>query len=123
LRPGTDRRDPARTAARRDGAGWASWRVCRYHRRVQEIELALIGAGALAILVVAMLRHRATFARHPLALGAVVGAVPGIIGAVVVLVPRTDLVPDAAEPFLWLAIGLVASGIAIVALTVGVARH
>lgn len=90
---------------------------------MQEIELALIGAGALAILVVAVLRARATLARHPLAIGALLGIVPGIIGAVVVLVPRTDLVPDAAEPFLWLTIGLVATGMALVALTIGFARH
>ena len=64
-----------------------------------------------------------TLARHPLAIGALLGIVPGIIGAVVVLVPRTDLVPDAAEPFLWVTIGLVATGMALVALTIGFARH
>ena len=90
---------------------------------MQEIELALIVAGALAILVVAVLRARSTLARHPLAVGALLGIVPGVLGAIVVLVPRTDLVPDSAEPFLWLTIGLVATGMAIVALTIGVARR
>ncbi len=51
------------------------------------------------------------------------GIVPGILGAVVVLVPRTDLVPDTAEPFLWLVVGLIVSGAVIVAVTVGLARR
>jgi hypothetical protein len=49
--------------------------------------------------------------------------VPGILGAVIVLVPRTDLIPDSAEPYLWILIGLIASGIALIALTVGFARR
>lgn len=90
---------------------------------MQEIELGLIVAGALAIVVVAALRARARLARHPLAIGAMLGIVPGILGAVVVLVPRTDLVPDAAEPVLWLALGLAATGVGLVAVTIGVARR
>lgn len=90
---------------------------------MQEIELWLLATGVLAVAVAWAIRSRASLARRPLAVGAMLGVVPGILGAVLVLVPRTDLVPDAAEPYLWLLIGLVGSGAAIVALTIGVVRR
>jgi hypothetical protein len=90
---------------------------------VQEVELWLIVAAALAIAVVWTIRARAHLAEHPLAIGAMLGVVPGLIGAVIVLVPRTDLIPDGVEPLLWILIGLTASGIALVALSVGFARR
>ena len=95
----------------------------RYHSPVQTIELGLLVAAALAILVVATMRVRATFSERPAMLGAMLGIVPGIIGAVVVLVPRTDLIPDAAEPVLWITVGLVTSGFALIAFSLGLARH
>ena len=90
---------------------------------MQEVELGLIVASILAIVVVWILRSRAHLSERPLAVGALIGIVPGVLGAVIVLVPRTDLIPDSAEPFLWILIGLIASGIALIALTVGVARR
>jgi hypothetical protein len=90
---------------------------------VQEIELWLLAAAVLAVIVVWAMRSRATVARHPVAFASMLGVVPGILGAVLVLVPRTDLVPDAAEPYLWIAIVLAASGAVIVALTIAVVRH
>jgi hypothetical protein len=92
-------------------------------RRMQEVELGLIVASILGLVVLWVLRSRAHLSDRPLAIGAVIGIVPGILGAVVVLVPRTDLIPDSAEPFLWILIGLIASGIALFALTVGFARR
>jgi hypothetical protein len=90
---------------------------------MQEVELGLIVASTLAILVVLALGTRAHLRDRPIAIGAVLGIVPGILGAVIVLVPRTDLIPDSAEPFLWLLVGLVATGIVLVAVSVGFARR
>jgi hypothetical protein len=90
---------------------------------VQEVELWLIVASILAIVAVWVLRARAHLSERPLAIGALIGIVPGILGAIVVLVPRTDLIPDGAEPFLWILIGLIATGLALVALSVGFARR
>jgi hypothetical protein len=90
---------------------------------VQELELWLLVAAVLAVVVGAAMRTRATLTRRPLAVGAMLGIIPGILGAVVVLVPRTDLVPDAAEPYLWILIALLSSGAVIVALTIGVVRR
>ena len=94
-----------------------------YHSPVQTVELALLVGAALAILVLATVRVRATFSERPVVLGAMLGIVPGILGAVIVLVPRTDLIPDAAEPALWITVGLVTSGLALVAFSLGLARR
>lgn len=90
---------------------------------MQQVELWLIVASILSIVVLWVLRSRAHLMERPLVIGALIGIVPGLLGALVVLVPRTDLIPDEAEPFLWILIGLIASGIALIALTVGFARR
>ena len=96
----------------------------RRHRRaaatirgVQEVELALITAGALAILVAVAVRFRAQLRSRPVLLGSLLGIVPGILGAVIVLVPRTDLVPDSAEPWIWLMIAVLTSVIVLAAVS------
>jgi hypothetical protein len=88
---------------------------------VQQIELALIVGSALALLVAVAVRVRGHLGRRPILIGALLGILPGVLGAIIVLVPRTDLVPDSAEPYLWFTIALVASGIALLALSRGVA--
>jgi len=90
---------------------------------MQEVELGLIVASIFAIVALWILRTRAHFAERPLVVGALIGIVPGILGAIVVLVPRTDLIPDGVEPFLWILVGLIASGLALIALSVGFARR
>lgn len=90
---------------------------------VQQVELALIVAATFAVLVIVVVRARAHLTTRPLAVGAMLGIVPGIVGAVIVLVPRTDLIPDQVEPDLWILIGLIASGAALLALSIGVARR
>jgi hypothetical protein len=90
---------------------------------MQEVELALIVASILALVIIWILRSRASLTDRPVATGALIGIVPGILGAIIVLVPRTDLIPDSAEPFLWIVIGLIASGIVLIALTMGFARR
>jgi hypothetical protein len=90
---------------------------------MQEVELGLIVASILALVIIWILRSRPNLTGRPVATGALIGIVPGILGAIIVLVPRTDLIPDSAEPFLWILIGLIASGIALIALTVGFARR
>jgi len=90
---------------------------------MQEVELGLIVASILAIVAVWVIRARSHVSERPLAIGALIGVVPGILGAIVVLVPRTDLIPDGIEPLLWVLIALIATGIALLALSVGVARR
>lgn len=89
---------------------------------MQEIELALIVGSALALLATVAIRYRTSLVRRPLLLGALLGIVPGVLGAIVVIVPRTDLIPDSAEPYVWLGLGLLASGIALLALSWGAVR-
>ncbi len=90
---------------------------------MQQIELALIAAGSLTILVVWFVRSRAHLMDRPNAVGAMLGIVPGILGAVIVLVPRTDLVPDQAEPFIWLIVVVVVGCVAVIAWSTGSARR
>ena len=90
-----------------------------YDLAVQEVELALLVISAFVIVAAIAVRYRTRLVHRPLLLGALLGIVPGIVGSVVVLVPRTDLIPDAAEPYLWLTIGFIASGIALFALSRG----
>jgi hypothetical protein len=90
---------------------------------MQEVELGLIVASSLAILVVLAIRAGAHRSDPPLVIGAILGVVPGILGAVIVLVPRTDLIPDSAEPFLWALVGVVATVVVVVAVSVGLARR
>jgi hypothetical protein len=92
-------------------------------RFVQQLELWLLVGVVLAAIVFGTMRQRARLSRHPIALGALLGIVPGIIGAVIVLVPRTDLVPDDAEPVVWLAVWLAVGFAVIIAATIGVVRR
>jgi hypothetical protein len=90
---------------------------------VQQLEVWLIVGGALTLLATGAFHNRATLARRPLALGAVLGIVPGVLGAMVVLIPRTDLIPDQAEPALWIGLTLLVSGLFLTAIWMGVLRH
>jgi hypothetical protein len=90
---------------------------------VQQVELWLIVAAAILVVAAAAFHIRARFARRPVVIGAVLGIVPGILGAIIVLVPRTDLVPDTFEPLLWFLIATLAGAAALLALSVGVARR
>jgi hypothetical protein len=90
---------------------------------MQQVELGLIVLITLAVLSLTAYRFRAKVRERPLVFGAMLGFVPGILGAVVVLVPRTDLVPDDAEPGIWIGIALVATGIVLASLSVGLARR
>lgn len=89
---------------------------------MQVVELALIGAGALALVVAWAIRGDHQLTRRPALGGALLGIAPGIIGAVVILVPRTDLVPDPIEPYLWILVATVATVI-VVAAVVRSLRH
>jgi len=94
-----------------------------YHRTVQQIELWLIVGGALLIVAAVAHRYRATIVRHPLASAVVLGVVPGLLGAIVVLVPRTDLIPDQVEPALWVALIVVISALFMTAIWLGALRR
>ena len=94
-----------------------------YHRTVQQIELWLIVGGALLIVAAIAHHYRATLARHPLASAAALGVVPGLLGATVVLVPRTDLIPDQVEPALWVGLIVVVSALFMTAIWMGAMRR
>jgi hypothetical protein len=90
---------------------------------MQQLEVWAIVGGALSLLGFSAFHNRARLARRPLALGAVLGIVPGVLGAMVVLVPRTDLIPDQAEPALWIALTLLVSGLFLTAIWMGALRR
>lgn len=90
---------------------------------MQEVELALIAAAVLTVVVGWAIRTRAHSSARSLGVGAILGIVAGIIGAVVVLVPRTDLIPDGIEPLIWIVIGVVGTAVTVLALTMGWARR
>jgi hypothetical protein len=90
---------------------------------VQQIEVWLIVAGTLVLLAASAFHYRATLARRPLALGAALGIIPGILGALIVLVPRTDLIPDQVEPGLWIGLTLLVSGMFLTAIWMGAMRR
>jgi hypothetical protein len=90
---------------------------------VQQIELWLIVGAALLVVAAVAHRYRATLVRRPLASAAALGIVPGLLGAVVVLVPRTDLIPDQVEPALWVGLIVVVSGLFMTAIWLGALRR
>jgi hypothetical protein len=90
---------------------------------VQAIELLLIASGILlGVALVAVRFRHVTLTDHTLP-RILLGVVPGVIGALLILVSRMDIVPDDAESDLW-GVALVAiSAIAIVGTTYRVARR
>lgn len=98
-------------------------RLARYHRGMQQLAVWAIVGGALSLLAASAFHNRATLARRPLALGAALGIVPGVLGAIVVLIPRTDLIPDQAEPALWIGLTLLVSGLFLTAIWMGALRR
>lgn len=75
--------------------------------RVQALQLVLIASVILlAVAVLAVQHRRITVADRPWP-RLLLGVVPGVIGAVVILVSRTDLVPDEFENDLWLVVAVV----------------
>ena len=90
---------------------------------MQQIELWLIVGGALIIVAAVAHHYRAMVARHPVASAVLLGVVPGILGAFVVLVPRTDLLPDQIEPGLWVGLIVVISGLFMTAIWLGALRR
>lgn len=90
--------------------------VCRtYDLRVQQLFVVGVSIAVLALLSIGVARRGAGSAGMTTPWRASLGMVAGLFGAIVVLVPRTDLVPDSIEPTLWaLAIATVT------AVTVGV---
>ncbi|HEY3522759.1 MAG TPA: hypothetical protein VGK63_03560 [Candidatus Limnocylindrales bacterium] len=84
-------------------------------------ELFLIAVTLLAIAAVAFqLSVRGLLREHPAVAVAAAGVVPGAFGAVLVLAPRVDLIPDALEPALWV---MALSVLVVVALASLIARR
>ena len=90
---------------------------------MQQLEVWLIVGGVLVLLGASAFHYRATLARRPLALGAALGVIPGVLGAAIVLVPRTDLIPDQVEPELWIGLTLLVSGMFLTAIWMGAMRR
>jgi hypothetical protein len=89
---------------------------------VQGVEVMLLIGASFAMLGAAAVRMGA-MSRNRLVVSAVLGIIPGLLGAFVALFPRTDLVPDSAEPAIWLVIGTAVTGIILAAATIGLARR
>jgi len=89
---------------------------------VQGLEVLLIIAAAFVAIGAIALRY-GVGTRNRTALGAMLGIVPGVLGAFVALFPRTDLVPDSAEPAIWIVIATAVTGIILAAATIGFARR
>ena len=77
------------------------------------VQLLLIASGVLlGLALVAAHHHHLTISdrRWPRLL---LGLVPGVIGAILILVPNVDLVPDEIETDLWIAAVVVVSTVAV----------
>lgn len=90
---------------------------------MQQIELWIIVGVLLALLAASAFHYRVMLARRPLALGAALGVIPGVLGAIIVLVPRADLIPDQVEPALWIGVTLLVSGMFLTAIWMGALRR
>lgn len=78
---------------------------------MQALQLVLIAAGILvASAVLATQSRRPTDDRRLPRL--MLGIVPGIIGAIIILVPRVDLLPDETENDAWIAAAILITAVA-----------
>ena len=90
---------------------------------MQALELALIAGGVLvASAFVAVQYRRLTVSdrRWPKLL---LGVVPGLVGAVLILAPRVDLIPDENESAAWIAALVLITAAAAAGTAYRLARH
>ncbi|MEX1171244.1 MAG: hypothetical protein WEG56_01410 [Chloroflexota bacterium] len=90
---------------------------------MQAVQLLLISVGLLlAVAIVAARLDALELVEHrgPKVL---LGIVPGVIGAVLILVERLDVIPDEAEGDLWAMAMIAISTVAILGTSVRLARR
>jgi hypothetical protein len=90
---------------------------------VQAAELLLISSVALLGVAWFTSRHREVVTSDRVWVRALIGIVPGVIGALIILVTSMDLLPDDIEDGAWLFVLIVISAIAIVGTTYRLARR
>jgi hypothetical protein len=90
---------------------------------VQAAELLLISSVALIAVAWFTSRHREVVTSDRVWVRALIGIVPGVIGALIILVTSIDLLPDDIEEGAWLFVLIVISAIAIAGTTYRLARR
>ena len=90
---------------------------------MQAFELVLIAAAILVVSAVlaADYRHRSGTDRHLPKL--MLGIVPGLVGAVLILAPRVDLIPDQNENDAWIVAAILITAVAAVGTVYRLARR
>jgi NhaP-type Na+/H+ or K+/H+ antiporter len=104
-----------RAAVRQDGAATAGGTASSYHRAMANVELAILTVAVVALLSALVVRLTPGAPRRRTRM--LVGLVPGILGAVLVLTLNEDLVPDEVEtwalPIIVVAISGLMAGLTI----------
>lgn len=90
---------------------------------MQAAELLLISSVALLAVAWFTSRHREVVNSDRVWVRALIGIVPGVIGALIILVTSMDLLPDDIEDGAWIFVLVVISGIAIAGTTYRLARR
>jgi hypothetical protein len=90
---------------------------------VQAAQLLLIAAFAIIAVAWFASRHRHVVTSDRVWVRALIGIVPGIIGALIILVTSMDLLPDDLEDGAWLVVLVAISAVAIVGTTYRLARR
>jgi hypothetical protein len=90
---------------------------------VQAAQLLLIAAFAIIAVAWFTSRHRQVVTSDRVWVRALIGIVPGIIGALIILVTSMDLLPDDLEDGAWLVVLVAISAVAIVGTTYRLARR
>ncbi len=90
---------------------------------MQAAELLLISSVALLAVAWFTSRHREVVTSDRVWVRALIGIVPGVIGALIILVTSMDLLPDDIEDGAWFFVLIVISVIAIAGTTYRLARR
>ncbi len=90
---------------------------------MQAAELLLISAFALLAVAWFTSRHREVVTSDRVWVRAMIGIVPGVVGALIILVTSMDLLPDDLEDGAWVFVLVVISVIAIAGTTYRLARR
>jgi hypothetical protein len=90
---------------------------------VQAAELLLISSVALIAVAWFTSRHREVVTSDRVWVRAMIGIVPGVIGALIILVTSMDLLPDDVEDGAWMFVLVVLSVVAIIGTTYRLARR
>ncbi len=90
---------------------------------MQAAELLLISSVALIAVAWFTSRHRQVVTSDRVWGRALIGIVPGLIGALIILVTSMDLLPDDIEDGAWIAVLIVISAVAIAGTTYRLSRR